>query len=223
MKRALFFTGLVILAVCPGRGTLAQDLFLKKGGSTPSSANSAQNTEDKKAPAPLFLDGGSSAGADVSPSAARPLFLENPAKSSSSVSSRAAARKGAVFDLQKRKSANVKGASEPTTAALDKTRLANMAAIQKETARLQAETDQALARSQAEWETRQALILQAEQQKAGTGQQDISAPGGNTSFSSGTENNGAAVKPAGRKQTSPAPSADDTAGSLPRPVFNTRH
>lgn len=212
MRLVLLLSGLAVLAAYPLQEAAAQDLFLKKsGGSSPAGA-----VGDKKAPAPLFLDN-SSRSTKSSTESAKPLFLDQPGnRSASGVVYRPESKTAKIFDLQK-KDPKALGKAEKLDAALDKTRLANLTAVQEESARLQAETAQALARSQAEWEARQMAQAQEDARQpssAGmeTRPEKATAPAANRQRSTNETSNRLPVLP-----------GEESDNGMPRPVFNTRH
>jgi hypothetical protein len=200
MRRPFLFLVLALLGFGFASGAKAQDLFLKKGSSGPAPTEDGE----KPAPKPLFLESPSSS-VKAAP-AAKPLFLDQPGSRTSGTLYRPTEKSGKIFELQ-RKDPGTLTPAEKHDLAMDKTRQANLVAIQQESARLQAKTSAALAQWQAETNARQAADAAAEAAQAAALSEPLPPPAD------------APQKPPARKLVYRP--AEDKGDGTPRPVFNT--
>jgi len=127
----------------------AQDLFVRKTPAPEAPAEDGAAQEKPKA-APLFLPKAGSGQSQKT--VAKPLFLGQPgsnAKTGPGTLFNPAPSSAKVYSL-KQKDPKALSADERMSLAMEETRLANLANVRNETARLQAQTMQALARWEAD-------------------------------------------------------------------------
>lgn len=194
----LFLLGACLLSATAAQ---AQDLFLKKNSAPPASGEQ----QPKKA-APLFLGtpGAGTGPAKAAPQntiAGKPLFMDGRSNSSGTLY-KAARPNAKIFELS-RQSKGALTKEQQLDIAMEETRLANIQNIQRESARLQAETQATLA----QWQARNdaAMAAQAAQENV------IPA----TPAPAAQARKAAPLQNAVRR-------TEDDKSTLPKPVFNTQ-
>lgn len=180
----------------------AQDLFLKKDGSS-----AGTKTEAPKKNAPLFLDNSSSAG-QKSASSAKPLFLDRPGGSYGPGNLfKPVTKNGKIFALQQKKPDELTY-RQKLGLGVEETRLANLNNIHAQSLKAQAQAQAALAKWEADTAAEEARYAaqqaQEEQQRRALEAQPSAAP------------KKAPVRAAPLKR--PAGTEEN---SVPKPVFNT--